>query len=704
MATFGPENYFNMNKLIISFLTIALSAGYSAYAQDKDTTVNQLEEVVISATKTESKIINIPTRVQNVPVYKMKANNVFMVDDILSQISGVNVSRSDGVYSKKSTVSLRGMGSDQGRTLVLVDGVPYNKYSTGSVNWNMINPYDVERIEVVKGPGSSLYGGNAMGGTINIITRKPQKGIHGHAAVDYGQYNTIGANAGVNGSNEYIFGGVSGSYRHGDGFNAYPEELRDSTTIKSPVDEYSVSGFIGWNINKNNTIQFNGSWYDGKRGTGDRIFLENETIDAKGRYQDQEYRLKYNGHGKNNTWEISGFYLDEKMSETKYKSKNLYDVVSDRADWGAWANYTHNIGSHLRLLAGLEYKGGFVDGKDIYRTSEDVVTNRGKSDNFAALIQAELNFFEGHFAVIPTIRYDISHFHDAAYTIENASKATSSLEQFISTDLAKDAKWIGAVSPKLSLQYKFNEGSRIYASVSSGWRPGSLEDMCWFGVTKKSFSVANPLLKPETIYTYEIGGDVMALGNFTMSASAYYSDGRDFIYQVGNGETIKDGKTVKPVMQYQNIGRAQIYGGEIDLVYNNLFTKGLDIFGNYTYTHATIKEYKKTQEDDNDITGMFMTYTPMHMTAAGVTYRSKYINATVAYNWMSKQFMSDDNSTKETDIVKAHGSLNAKIWYTLKNMVTFAIGGNNLIGETYYSSKDQLSMGRYIYGKIEFRF
>lgn len=685
-------------------LVLSTSLGWSQETTDRDTTLTQLQEVVISATKTETKVIDVPTRVQTVPVFKLRANNVFMVDDILSQVSGVNVSRSDGVYAKKSTVSLRGMGSDQGRTLVLLDGIPYNKYSTGSVNWNMINPYDVDRMEVVKGPGSSLYGGNAMGGTINIITRKPQKGVHGYAALDYGSYNTLGTNAGVNGSNGKIFGGVNGSFRHGTGYNAYPEALRDSATIPMSLREYDVNGFLDFHLNENNTLQFNAGYYDGQRGTGDRVFLKDQTIDTKGRYQDQEYRLKYTGKGTHNSWEISGFYLKEIMSETKYKSKNLYDVASTRLDWGAWANYTHQMGEHVRLLAGLEYKGGSVDGTDSYRTSTDVVTNRGKSDNVAALVQAELNFADGHFALIPALRYDFSHFHDAAFTIDNGTSATESIKQFVSTTLADSTQWVGALSPKLSLQYKFGSSSRLYASVSSGWRPGSLEDMCWYGVTKKAYTVANPSLRPETILTYEVGGDLLIRDGFTLSASAYYSDGRDFIYQVGTGREFPDGKKMKNEAKYQNIGRAQIYGIEADAAYNNLFTQGLDVFANYTYTHATVKEFHKTLESDADITGNYLTYTPMHMAAMGITYRSRYINANVAYNWMSRQFMSDDNSVEEGNLIQAHGTLNAKIWYTFCGHITLALGGNNLTNAIWYTSSDQLSMGRYLYAKLEFRF
>ena len=108
------------------------------------------------------------------------------VDQALSYLPGVHVERPYGMTSQSSTVSLRGMGNQQGRTLVLVDGVPQNTSDTGSVTWNRLNLEDVERIEVLKGPAAAIYGDNAMGGIINIITVKPTKYFQGSTSASYG--------------------------------------------------------------------------------------------------------------------------------------------------------------------------------------------------------------------------------------------------------------------------------------------------------------------------------------------------------------------------------------------------------------------------------------------------------------------------------------------------------------------------------------
>ncbi len=78
------------------------------------------------------------------------------------------------------------------RTLILLDGVPINKTAGGSVTWEMVQPEQIEKIEVVKGPNSALYGNNAMAGTINIRTKKPKTGTSALAKTFAGSYDTYG--------------------------------------------------------------------------------------------------------------------------------------------------------------------------------------------------------------------------------------------------------------------------------------------------------------------------------------------------------------------------------------------------------------------------------------------------------------------------------------------------------------------------------
>jgi outer membrane receptor protein involved in Fe transport len=113
----------------------------------------EAREVVISATRTEHFINDVPTRVNLVLPGIIRATPALTIDDYLTLVPGINISRSFGIFSHKSNVTMRGLsGKEQARVLVMIDGVPVNKSDGGSVNWNLLDPDMIDRIEVVKGP------------------------------------------------------------------------------------------------------------------------------------------------------------------------------------------------------------------------------------------------------------------------------------------------------------------------------------------------------------------------------------------------------------------------------------------------------------------------------------------------------------------------------------------------------------------------
>ena len=143
----------------------------------EETVSATMKPVVVTATKTEHSLgettadVSVVTREQ---IEKMPANNVL---DVMRTMPGVTVDSARSFYgtSTQNKVIIRGMGGDDvnGRVLVLMDGLPVMAAGTNIFNWDTISLDTVERIEVVRGPASALYGSSAMGGVINIITRKP---------------------------------------------------------------------------------------------------------------------------------------------------------------------------------------------------------------------------------------------------------------------------------------------------------------------------------------------------------------------------------------------------------------------------------------------------------------------------------------------------------------------------------------------------
>jgi iron complex outermembrane receptor protein len=154
-----------------------------------------IEEVVIQAKSEDNfDIINIPVRTKLLDEQDIKQIPAISASKMFNSISGVNTSSEFGIFSTSTVVSLRGIGGNsQSGTLVVMDGMPLNKTDGGSVNWNIIDKDNIEKVEIIKGPGSALYGSNAMGGIINFISKPPDGNFGCNVSVSSGTYRTLEA-------------------------------------------------------------------------------------------------------------------------------------------------------------------------------------------------------------------------------------------------------------------------------------------------------------------------------------------------------------------------------------------------------------------------------------------------------------------------------------------------------------------------------
>ncbi|MGQ9570907.1 MAG: TonB-dependent receptor [Thermodesulfovibrionales bacterium] len=160
-----------MTILIAGFGLIFTS---TAFAEEKEKEETKLEEIVVTATRTEKELEVAPASVNVVTKEDMEKRDIKAVDEALNTTAGVFNRRGKGLMDTLSHISLRGIPAQQ-RTLILMDGIPLNNAYYGGVQFGGLSPEDIEKIEVVKGPFSSLYGGYAMGGVVNIITKMPEK-------------------------------------------------------------------------------------------------------------------------------------------------------------------------------------------------------------------------------------------------------------------------------------------------------------------------------------------------------------------------------------------------------------------------------------------------------------------------------------------------------------------------------------------------
>jgi len=259
----------------LSVLFFIMFGVNSVLADESELT--QLEDLVVTATRTESSMEKIGggsvtvIRAEDIDVKQMNT-----VADVLKEVPGIDVV-SNGGLGALSNVSIR--GADVKNTLVLVDGVIYNDISAinGVADLSSLTLENIERIEVVRGPMSVLYGSKATAGIINIITKKGKGKPSVHAGYEYGSYNTWKAYGGASGAiNKFNFS-LSASRTETDGFSAADDDNdkiphAGNTSEEDGWENTSVSGLIGLEITPDFDISANLRYLDSELEYDDFAF------------------------------------------------------------------------------------------------------------------------------------------------------------------------------------------------------------------------------------------------------------------------------------------------------------------------------------------------------------------------------------------------------------------------------------------------
>ena len=656
----------------------------------------EMEKVIITATLTERKIEDLPGQNEIIEKSTIEAFPASNTDELLQSISNINVNRSWGIFSKNSSVTMRGLESAQG-TLILYNGVPLNKTAGGSINWHMISPDRIERIEVIKGPSSALYGNNAMGGVINIITKKTNEEISGDIRAFGGTYGTYGGKLNLDG-NQKLFGkkiywGINGFYRQGDGYIIEPLVIRDSTDVEVYLKENRLGAMVGYEFNKNNIIEVEYSFYDDKRGDGKQVYFDDggyvkyttNFVRAKYNTQIASFKIEANAYFQNEDF----YQFTESINDDGNYKLSYKEQIS--RDYGIWANATRSFGEKNWLTFGIDFKQGYMDASDIYLTSTDTVLRDGKIQSYAAFIQDEHRFFNEKLKIIAGLRFDYSRFYNASIFVGDPSVNTGFEESF--SENYKNSDWT-ALSPKLAIQYDISKSIKSYVSASSGFMPAILDDMISSRKINKGFKQANPELQPQTLYNYEIGFNTKPLKKMQLKAAAYYSKGKDFQYFVGTGNYI-DGQ---PELIRENIAEVEIIGAEISFQYD--FTNQLTFKTNYTYNSSIIKDFDLSSYTGDDLSGKQLIDIPWHQAFAGIFWKNRFVNTSLTANYIGEEYSDEQNIL----IIDDYLTVDLNLSKTIYRNYYLSLDIQNLFDTVFIDKKDRLSPGRFMIFEFGYKF
>lgn len=653
----------------------------------------QLADVFITADRFNRNSSDVPAAVYSIAGNKAEVYSIQNTDELLYMIPGIRIDRDRGIFSKNSSISMRGLNGSA-RILVLLDGAPINKADGAGVNWNRIDPDAIERVEVMKGPNSTIYGGNAMGGVINIITGKNPGIFRARVKTFYGTYSTRGGSVSASGarfgkSGRGVYWSVNSFFRKGDGYIPVADSVRDSLNIATYLTEWSNTVKIGYQFSPGTfaELEYDYSW--DKRGDGTRIY-ENEG--SYNQYPTHFLRVKYETTLQKWLIRTNAFYQAEhylrqneaiKRQTGKY---TLYKTDAERIDAGLWLTAAREFRKGKRLTAGFELKRGNVDASDLYYTSTDILTNKGQMDFGALFMQYESPLFLRGLGVEAGFRMDLARFHGGDFTIQDPTSLTEFMTLYPSA--FRDTTWL-AMSPRLALLYRPSPNLKFYLSYSRGFRPPTLDDMCRNGNITKGFKLANPGLGPEYLGNLE-GGYALKLGNgLWLEQSIYYSAGRDFQYFVANGDSVyTGGSSLKPVLQRQNISKVDVLGLESSI--NFSLTPGLLLFTNLDLNHSRIRSSENSA--GKSLEGKTLMEVPSHQVSAGLEYRYKWMMAGATFAFIGPVFADDDNLVQNP----ARTETGLKFSVNYREKVYVSLGVQDVFDHRYVDSKGNISPGRFI--------
>jgi outer membrane cobalamin receptor len=448
-----------MKKQLISLIA-AIIISFPASAQKKTVSLLQdtinLDEVIVTGTTVRVNKRNVPMAVSVVNSLQISESNESAILPILNgRVPGLFVTERGvmgfGVATNAAgQISIRGIGgSPTTGVLMLIDGHPQFMGIFGHPLADSYVASDVERVEVIRGPASILYGSNAMGGVINIITKKQtREGFSGDASLMYGSYNTqkYMASTGYKNKKLSLFASVN----------------HDQTDGHRPNSDFTITnGYIKASYEINNNLQVNSDFSLAHFNASDP---GPDTLNA------------IPGSKLNITRGYWAFTIDNNYEKISGTAKLFYNFGEHKISDGFHstdANYGFNIFESIKLFKGNNITLG-----------ADYLTYGGKAENELAMGGQGIIFKD-------TTVYDAGIYGFLQQTLFNRLTLNAGLR--LQDHQVYGTEWI----PAGGIAYKITSGSTIKVSIAKGFRSPTIQELYIWN--------HNMNLKPETIMSYETG-------------------------------------------------------------------------------------------------------------------------------------------------------------------------------------------------------
>jgi outer membrane receptor for ferrienterochelin and colicins len=578
--------------VFLRLFCIALLAGLAlpAWAQQPADTLRRqrLDEVVVTATRTEKSITAVPIPVAVVTARQIKAMGSLRLNDVLGEQTGLNIVTDHG-----RGIQMQGLSPEY--TLILIDGEPLIGRTAGTLELSRVAVGNIQRVEVVKGPASALWGSDALAGVVNIITSKPQPGTSGELRLRYGSNQTADLSAKFNTRGPRLGATVFLNRYSSEGYTLLP---KSGTPTVPPFAAYTIQSRLSYELGERTRLSVSGRYFiENQSSTYPLTAEDGSTADVRLETRQQDYSvnpvLTHRSAG-------GRFFTTARMYFSGYRTQEDYTYAADGQPYDA--TYFHQFFTRPEVQV------------DWSPTASQTLTGGAGYlwESVAATRYDQLQRQQTHYAFL---QYD--------WTPLPRLNVVSGLRY------DGHSQYAGQVSPKLSARYQVRPWLALRGSAGRGYRAPDFRQLYLnfsnpvvgysvFGTNQVRDKVnqlaaqgqltMDPATGQPVIYSavldqatsltaesslaYNVGLVLEPkLRNesfhYTLSANAFRNDLKNLIETA----TVALKKNGQSVYSYRNITNAYTQGLEVD---NSLrLPLGLTLSGGYQYLIAKDKAVEK---------------------------------------------------------------------------------------------------------------
>ena len=643
-----------MHRQIVGLACIFMVVGENCLAQDQDT-IPVMKEVVVSGIRT-SLVKETSFNIQSLPVGKIRQSGALNISDALSKLPGISQLTTGPAISKPVIRGLYG-----NRVLAVLSGLKFDNQQWQDEHGLGLNDVGIDRIELIKGPASLLYGSEAIGGILNIIEEEPNRPGEKNGEVNVGLFsNTYGlsVDGGIRSASEKknwgIRAGLNSNADYSDGDNNRIQNSRFTgyylkgsygfmrskwTSINHFMSSLDNFGFI--TSDNSNSFLYDGQWSRSMKGPHHTVFVN--VLSSQNKINLKKSSLDVNlGFQSNLRLEDEG---DNHISLNMLLSTFLWHIM-----WNKQLNST----TELVLSNNSQFENNTNYGSRIIIPDANMIES-----GFSGFIKSKT----GELVLETGIGISLRNIH----TFETPGVNTPD------KSIAPFNKTLPSVNGSVGLAWNPNNSWNLKTNIGTGFRSGNLAELSSDGLHEGTlrYEIGDPNLKIEQNINSEVSINYSSR-YFQISVAAYLNHFLNYIYLAPTGTQYLG----FDVFRYKQFD-VNLYGSESMLAVNFPFYERLRFETNFSVVTGRLSD------------GTYLPFIPPAKWTQQLQFRfenGKRLNNVSFFVISEEHFVQDHPAEFETP-TDAYWLLNAGIhgnWQTKSRTLVFSVTGNNLFNRNYY--------------------